>query len=41
MFETRLNPSIIDRHLKALSKLGLVTKEGERTTSSRAVESMF
>ncbi|MEM0266890.1 MAG: transcriptional regulator [Archaeoglobaceae archaeon] len=29
MFETRLNPSIIDRHLKALSKLGLVTKEGE------------
>lgn len=29
MFETKLNPSIIDRHLKALSKLGLVTKDGE------------
>lgn len=29
MFETRLNPSIIDRHLKALSKLGLITKDGE------------
>ncbi len=29
MFETRLNPSIIDRHLKALSKLGLVRKDGE------------
>lgn len=29
MFETRLNPSIIDRHLKALIKLGLVSKENE------------
>ncbi|MCS7130947.1 MAG: helix-turn-helix transcriptional regulator [Archaeoglobaceae archaeon] len=29
MFDTRLNPSIIDRHLKALIKLGLVSKENE------------
>lgn len=29
MFETKLNPSIIDRHLKALSRLGLIIKEGE------------
>lgn len=29
MFETKLNPSILDRHLKALSKLGLVKKDGE------------
>ncbi len=27
MFETRLNPSILDRHLKVLIKLGLVVKE--------------
>lgn len=27
MFETRLNPSILDRHLKVLVKLGLVVKE--------------
>lgn len=26
MFETRLNPGILDRHLKALTKLGLVEK---------------
>ncbi|MDI9611314.1 MAG: helix-turn-helix domain-containing protein [Archaeoglobaceae archaeon] len=29
MFDTRLNPSIIDRHLKALIKLGLVSKDNE------------
>ncbi|MCS7118886.1 MAG: ArsR family transcriptional regulator [Archaeoglobaceae archaeon] len=27
MFETKLNPSIIDRHLKALIKLGLIIKD--------------
>jgi len=29
MFETKLNPSIIDRHLKALLKLGLIYKDSE------------
>ncbi|MEM1579095.1 MAG: ArsR family transcriptional regulator [Archaeoglobaceae archaeon] len=29
MFETKLNPSILDRHLKALIKAGLVVKDGE------------
>ncbi|MDK2795418.1 MAG: hypothetical protein PWQ58_617 [Archaeoglobaceae archaeon] len=29
MFDTRLNPSIIDRHLKSLIKLGLVSKDNE------------
>ncbi|WP_456468977.1 helix-turn-helix domain-containing protein [Archaeoglobus sp.] len=28
MFDTKLNPSILDRHLKALMRLELVTKEG-------------
>ncbi len=27
MFDTKLNPSILDRHLKALMRLELVTKE--------------
>lgn len=27
MFETKLNPSILDRHLKVLLKFGLVMKE--------------
>jgi DNA-binding HxlR family transcriptional regulator len=27
MFDTKLNPSILDRHLKVLMKYGLVTKE--------------
>uniref|UniRef100_A0A7J2TJ99 Transcriptional regulator n=1 Tax=Archaeoglobus fulgidus TaxID=2234 RepID=A0A7J2TJ99_ARCFL len=29
MFETKLNPSILDRHLKALMKLGVIKKDGE------------
>jgi len=44
MFETKLNPSILDRHLKVLLKFGLVVKENNfyRLTESgiRVVETI-
>ncbi|WP_330999821.1 helix-turn-helix domain-containing protein [Archaeoglobus neptunius] len=44
MFETKLNPSILDRHLKVLLKFGLVVKDGNfyRLTESgiRVVETI-